>query len=68
MTNELDAAATRAPAASKVDSRPQAILKFRPPGSLDYKARHGPQATLLLMQDIICPKKQNSFHNLSDFS
>ena len=24
-------------------SRPQAILKFRPPSSLDYKARHGPQ-------------------------
>ena len=26
-------------------SRPQAILKFRPPSSLDYKARHGPQTT-----------------------
>ena len=24
-------------------SRPQAILKLRPPSSLDYKARHGPQ-------------------------
>ena len=39
----LGAAALRAPAASMVDSRPQAILKFRPPSSLDYKARHGPQ-------------------------
>ena len=26
-------------------SRPQAILKFRPPSSLDYKARHGPQTS-----------------------
>ena len=24
-------------------SRSQAILKLRPPSSLDYKARHGPQ-------------------------
>ena len=27
------------------DSRPQAILKFRPPNSLDYRARYGPQPT-----------------------
>ena len=33
-------AATRAPAASKVDSHPQAILKFHRPSSLDYRARH----------------------------
>ena len=25
------------------DSRPRAILKIRPPSSLDYRARHGPQ-------------------------
>ena len=31
-------------------SRPQAILKFRPPSSLDYKARHGPQTILWCMQ------------------
>ena len=41
----LGAAALRAPAVSKEDSCPQAILKFRPPSSLDYKARHGPQTT-----------------------
>ena len=39
----IDAAAPRAPAASKENSSPQAILKFRPPSSLDYKARQGPQ-------------------------
>ena len=27
-------------------SRPQAILKLRPPSSLDYKARHGPQTVV----------------------
>ena len=37
----LGAAATRAPAASREDSRPQAILKFHRPSSLDYRARHG---------------------------
>ena len=39
----LGAAALRAPAASKEDSRLQAILKFHRFSSLDYKARHGPQ-------------------------
>ena len=39
----VGAAAPRAPAVSKEDSRPQAILKFRAPSSLDYKACHGPQ-------------------------
>ena len=34
----LGAATTRVPAASREDSRPQAILKFHPPSSLDYKA------------------------------
>ena len=37
----LGAAALRAPAASKVDYRPQAILKFHRPSSLDYIARQG---------------------------
>ena len=36
----IDAAATRAPAASKEDSHPQAILKFHHPSSLD-RACHG---------------------------
>ena len=37
----LGAAALRAPAASREDSRPQAILKFHRPSSLNYKIRHG---------------------------
>ena len=36
----LGAATLRAPAASKEDSRPQAILKFHRPSSLDYRVRH----------------------------
>ena len=43
----IGAAAPRAPAASKENSRPQAILKSRPPNNLDYKARHGPQTWFL---------------------
>ena len=35
------AAALRASAASREDSRPQAILKFHRPSSLDYRAYHG---------------------------
>ena len=27
-------------------SRPRAILKIRPPSSLDYRARHGAQAAI----------------------
>ena len=38
--SRIGAAAPRAPAASKEDSRPQAILKFHRPSSLDYRARH----------------------------
>ena len=36
----LGAAALRAPAASKVDYRPQAILKLHRPSSLDYRVPH----------------------------
>ena len=39
--SRIGAAAQRALAASKEDSRPQAILKFHCPSSLDYRARHG---------------------------
>ena len=39
--SRIGAAATRIPAASKEDSRPQAILKFHSPSSLYYRARHG---------------------------
>ena len=34
-------AATKTPAASKMDYRSQAIFKFHHPSSLDYIARHG---------------------------
>ena len=37
----LGTVATRVPAASRENSRPQAILKFQRPSSLDYRARHG---------------------------
>ena len=37
---ELGAATTRAPAASREDSRSQAILKLHHPSNLDYRARH----------------------------
>jgi hypothetical protein len=31
-------------------SRPQTILKFRPPSSLDYRTRHGSQSWLKMLQ------------------
>ena len=37
----LGATALRAPASSRKDSRPQAILKFHRLSSLDYSVRHG---------------------------
>ena len=43
--SRIGAATLRAPAASKENSRPQAILKLRPPSRLDYKARFGPQTS-----------------------
>ena len=39
----LGAAALRAPAASIKDYRPQAILKFQPRNSFDYRVRNEPQ-------------------------
>ena len=42
----LGEATLRVPAASKEDSRPQTILKFHRPSSLDYRARHGLLVTL----------------------
>ena len=47
--SRIGAATPRAPTVSKEDSRPQAILKFRPPSSLDYKARHGPQTNSYML-------------------
>ena len=45
----LGAAALRAPAASREDSRPQAILKLQPRNSFDYRVRYEPQLTVLLL-------------------
>ena len=39
----IGAAALRAPAASMVDSHPQAILKLRPRNGFDYRVRYEPQ-------------------------
>ena len=41
----LGLAVTRAPTVSREDSRPQAILKFQPCNSLDYRVRYEPQLT-----------------------
>ena len=42
----LGAAALRAPAASREDSRPQAILKLQPRNSFNYRVRYEPQLNL----------------------
>ena len=47
----LGAAALRAPAASMVDSRPQAILKLRPRNSFDYRVRYEPQPKTLYLEN-----------------
>ena len=39
----LGAAALRAPAASREDSRPQVILEFQPRNSFDYRVCYEPQ-------------------------
>ena len=39
----LGAAALRAPAASRKDSRPQAILKYQPRNSFNYRVCYKPQ-------------------------
>ena len=44
----LGAAALRAPAASREDSRPQAILKLQPRNSFDYRVRYEPQLPVLI--------------------
>ena len=41
--SRIGAAAPRAPAASREDSHPQAILKFQPRSSFDYRVRYEPQ-------------------------
>ena len=51
--SRIGAAAPRAPTVSKVDSRPQAILKFHRLSSLDYRVRH----ELPVGKDIISSQK-----------
>ena len=41
--HRLGTAALRAPAASREDTRPHAILKLQPPNSFDYRVRYEPQ-------------------------
>ena len=43
--HRLGAAALRAPAASREDSCPHAILKLQPRNSFDYRVRYEPQLT-----------------------
>ena len=45
--SRIGAAAPRAPAASREDSCPQAVLKFQPRNCLDYRVRYEPQISLL---------------------
>ena len=49
----LGAAALRAPAASREDYLPQAILKLHRPSSLDYRARHGPLVIYAYIVELI---------------
>ena len=41
--SKIGAAALRAPAASREDTRPHAILKLQPCNSFDYRVRYEPQ-------------------------
>ena len=57
----VGAATTRVPAASREDSRPQAILKFQPCNSFDYRACYEPQYTVYILsinvQRLILPNE-----------
>ena len=46
--SRIGAAAPRAPAASRENSRPQAILKFQPCNSFDYRVSYEPQLAQVL--------------------
>ena len=52
----LDAAALRAPVASREDSRPQSILKLQPRNSFDYRVRYEPQLGFTAMIIVWIPK------------
>ena len=49
----LGVAALRAPAASREDSRPQAILKLQPRNSFNYRVRYEPQLWLNNMFSLV---------------
>ena len=48
----IDVAATRVPAASKEDSHPQAILKFQPRYSFDYRVHYEPQLKQIVTAEL----------------
>ena len=58
----LSADATGAPAILLEDSRPQAILKFHRPRSLDYRARHGLPVALRLFDTLEYGGKNQIYH------
>ena len=60
----LGAAALRAPAASREDSRPQAILKLQPRNSFDYRVRYEPQPVELHIFDF--KTTWSEFHHLHE--
>ena len=73
----LGAAAIRVPAASREDSRPQAILKFQPRNSFDYRVRYEPQLLLVnylllansfVSENLICTISQYTDSNQSGVS
>ena len=49
----ISADTTGAPAILLEDSRPQAILKLRPPNSLDYSTRYGCQRKVILFTGVL---------------
>ena len=55
--SRLGAAAIRAPAASKEDSRPHAILKLQLRNSFDYRVCYEPQLKTLLYQKALFSRK-----------
>ena len=48
----LDAATLRVLAASKEDSRPQAIVKFQTRNSFDYRVRYEPQLKIGIFEKL----------------
>ena len=67
----LGAAALRAPAASREDSRPQAILKLQPRNSFDYRVRYEPQLKTLVLtvkkftlRKVIIPTSIDNFKDI----